>query len=101
MVQFPSMAPLQGALPNMLNPSGMPPPSMLPSFAPPSGMPPSSMPPLGLIRTSSLGAPSSAWMPQSSPYTSVMPPHAPPYASGMPPGKIIQSLSLQKYIFPA
>ncbi|GMN50485.1 hypothetical protein TIFTF001_019643 [Ficus carica] len=83
---FPSMAPLQGALPNMLNPSGMPPPSMLPSFAPPLGMPPSSMPPSGLMRTSSLGAPSSAWMPQSSPYTSVMPPHAPPYASGMPPG---------------
>ncbi|XVE98208.1 hypothetical protein REPUB_Repub03eG0085800 [Reevesia pubescens] len=54
---FPSMASLQGALPNM------PPPS-------------------GLVRTSSLGTPSSAWMPpQSLPYASGMPLQSPPYAS--------------------
>ncbi|OMO86852.1 Arf GTPase activating protein [Corchorus capsularis] len=58
---FPSMASLQGALPNMA-------------------------PPAGLVRTSSLGPPSSAWMPpQSMPYASGMPPQSLPYASGMPP----------------
>ncbi|KDP32306.1 hypothetical protein JCGZ_13231 [Jatropha curcas] len=58
---FPSMAPLQGALPNM---------------------PPSS----GLQRASSLGTPSSAWMPsQSLPYPSALPSQPPPYASAMPP----------------
>ncbi|PON73339.1 Arf GTPase activating protein [Parasponia andersonii] len=67
---FPSMQSLHGALPNMVNPSGMP---------------PSVMPPSGLVRTSSLGAPSSAWMLQSSPYTSVFPPQAPPFASALPP----------------
>ncbi|XP_068337223.1 probable ADP-ribosylation factor GTPase-activating protein AGD14 [Pyrus communis] len=41
--------------------------------------------PLGLMRTSSLGAPSSAWMPlQSSPYSSAVPPQAPQYASQVP-----------------
>ncbi|KAK8559108.1 hypothetical protein V6N12_042392 [Hibiscus sabdariffa] len=55
-----SMASLQGALPN----------------APPSG----------LLRTSSLGAPSSAWMPpQSLPYASGMPSQSLPYASALPP----------------
>ncbi|XVF34798.1 hypothetical protein REPUB_Repub18cG0089400 [Reevesia pubescens] len=58
--KFPSMASLQGALPNV------PPPS-------------------GLVRTSSLGTPSSAWMPpQSLPYASGMPLQSPPYASGVP-----------------
>ncbi|XP_024029800.1 probable ADP-ribosylation factor GTPase-activating protein AGD14 isoform X1 [Morus notabilis] len=81
---FPSMVPLQSALPNVLNPSGLPPSGMPPSIIPTVGVPPSSMPPSGLMRTSSLGAPSSAWMPQSSAYTSVFPPHA-PYGSAMPP----------------
>ncbi|KAF2304553.1 hypothetical protein GH714_033312 [Hevea brasiliensis] len=58
---FPSMASMRGALPNM---------------------PPSS----GLQRTSSLGAPSSAWMPsQSLPYPSALPPQPLSYASAMPP----------------
>ncbi|XVF49219.1 hypothetical protein PTKIN_Ptkin03bG0251100 [Pterospermum kingtungense] len=57
---FPSMASLQGALPNV------PPPS-------------------GLVRTSSLGTPSSAWMPpQSLPYASGTPLQSLPYASAMP-----------------
>ncbi|XWS17223.1 hypothetical protein CRYUN_Cryun33cG0049900 [Craigia yunnanensis] len=57
---FPSMASLQGVLPNV------PPPS-------------------GLVRTSSLGTPSSAWMPpQSLPYASGMPLQSPPYASVVP-----------------
>ena len=47
-VQFPSMASLHGALPNV--------------------------PPPGLVRTSSLGTPSPMWMPaQSLPYASAMP----------------------------
>ncbi|GMI88586.1 NSP (nuclear shuttle protein)-interacting GTPase [Hibiscus trionum] len=55
-----SMASLQGALPN----------------APSSG----------LLRTSSLDTPSSAWMPpQSLPYASGMPSQSPPYASALPP----------------
>ncbi|KAM2193674.1 hypothetical protein ACFX1R_027934 [Malus domestica] len=42
--------------------------------------------PSGLMRTSSLGTPSSAWMPlQSSPYSSAVPPQAPQYASQVPP----------------
>ncbi|XP_062090732.1 probable ADP-ribosylation factor GTPase-activating protein AGD14 isoform X2 [Humulus lupulus] len=65
---FPSMQSLQGALPNVMNPSGMPPSVMQPS---------------GLIRTSSLGAPQSAWMPQS--YTPAFPPQAPQYGSALPP----------------
>ncbi|XWS72002.1 hypothetical protein CRYUN_Cryun02cG0003300 [Craigia yunnanensis] len=57
---FPSMASLQGALPNV------PPPS-------------------GLVRTSSLGTPSSAWMPpQSLPYASGMLLQSQPYASAVP-----------------
>ncbi|KAF4349543.1 hypothetical protein F8388_025907 [Cannabis sativa] len=61
---FPSMQPLQGALPNVLNPSGMP--------------------QSGLMRTSSLGAPPSAWMPQS--YAPAFPPQAAPqYGSALPP----------------
>ncbi|GMI83953.1 hypothetical protein HRI_002064600 [Hibiscus trionum] len=56
-----SMASLQGALPNV-------------------------SPPSGLLRTSSLGTPSSAWTPpQSLPYTSGMPSQSPPYASALPP----------------
>ncbi|XP_050368783.1 probable ADP-ribosylation factor GTPase-activating protein AGD14 [Argentina anserina] len=54
---FPSMSPSQGPLPNML-------------------------PPSGLLRTSSLGTPSSAWGPS---YSSGLPLQAPPYASQMPP----------------
>ncbi|KAL1159280.1 hypothetical protein V6Z11_A08G281200 [Gossypium hirsutum] len=55
-----SMASLQGALPNL------PPPS-------------------GLLRTSSLGTPSSAWMPpQSLPYASGIPSQSLPYASALP-----------------
>ncbi|XP_065851575.1 probable ADP-ribosylation factor GTPase-activating protein AGD14 [Euphorbia lathyris] len=58
---FHSMASLQGALPNV---------------------PPSS----GLQHTSSLGAPSSTWVPyQSLPFSSAMPPQQPSYASDMPP----------------
>ncbi|GMI97709.1 NSP (nuclear shuttle protein)-interacting GTPase [Hibiscus trionum] len=57
---FPSMASLQGALPNV------PPPS-------------------GPVPTSSLGTPSSAWMsPQSLPYASGMPMPSLPYASSVP-----------------
>ena len=63
-VQFPSMASLQGVLPNV------PPPS-------------------GLVRTSSLGTPSSAWMPpQSLPYASGMPLQSQPYASAVPQSKV-------------
>ncbi|TYJ24554.1 hypothetical protein E1A91_A08G268200v1 [Gossypium mustelinum] len=55
-----SMASLQGALPNL------PPPS-------------------GLLRTSSLSTPSSAWMPpQSLPYASGIPSQSLPYASALP-----------------
>ncbi|KAE7998770.1 hypothetical protein FH972_003281 [Carpinus fangiana] len=58
---FPSMASLQGALPNV---------------------PPAS----GVIRASSFGTPSSAWMqPQASSYASTLPPQAPPYAPALPP----------------
>lgn len=58
--QFPSMASLQTALPNI----------------------PSS----GLQRTSSLGTPALAWMPsQSLPYPSALPPQPPYHASAMPP----------------
>ncbi|KAK9936064.1 hypothetical protein M0R45_012927 [Rubus argutus] len=58
---FPPMASSQGALPNV-------------------------WPPSGLVCTSSLGAPSSAWMPlQASSYSSGLPLQAPPYASQMPP----------------
>uniref|UniRef100_A0A5B7AP74 Putative ADP-ribosylation factor GTPase-activating protein AGD14 isoform X1 n=1 Tax=Davidia involucrata TaxID=16924 RepID=A0A5B7AP74_DAVIN len=57
---FPSMASLQGALPNTTAPSG-------------------------LLRTSSLDAPSPTWMPPQSSYPSAMPPQAPSYASAMPP----------------
>ncbi|EOY30852.1 NSP-interacting GTPase, putative isoform 3 [Theobroma cacao] len=57
---FPSMASLQGALPNV---------------------PPAS----GLVRASSLGTPSSAWMPaQALPYASGMPSQSLPYASAVP-----------------
>ncbi|KAK8597827.1 hypothetical protein V6N13_095224 [Hibiscus sabdariffa] len=57
---FPSMASLQGALPNV------PPPS-------------------GPVPTSSLGTPSSAWMsPQSLPYASGMPSPSLPYAPSVP-----------------
>ncbi|XP_022749778.1 probable ADP-ribosylation factor GTPase-activating protein AGD14 [Durio zibethinus] len=57
---FPSMASLQGALPNVL-------------------------PPTGLRHTSSFGTPSSAWMPpQSLPYAPGMPLQPPPYASAVP-----------------
>ncbi|XP_048227677.1 probable ADP-ribosylation factor GTPase-activating protein AGD14 isoform X2 [Ricinus communis] len=58
---FPSMASLQSALPNMPTSSG-------------------------LQRTSSLGAPSAAWMPSHSlPYPSALPPQALSYASAVPP----------------
>ncbi|OUZ99717.1 Arf GTPase activating protein [Macleaya cordata] len=53
---FPSMASLQGALPNTEAPSG-------------------------LLRTSSVGAPAMGWMPQQSPMQSLM--QTPPYASAM------------------
>ncbi|KAJ0029974.1 hypothetical protein Pint_13136 [Pistacia integerrima] len=58
---FPSMVSLQGALPNMSHPSG-------------------------LLRTSSLGTPSPAWMPppQSSPHPLAMPSQTPTYGSAMP-----------------
>ncbi|PSS15610.1 ADP-ribosylation factor GTPase-activating protein AGD14 [Actinidia chinensis var. chinensis] len=58
---FPSMAPLQGALPNMSAPAG-------------------------LLRTSSLGTPTPTWMPFQSNYPLAMPPQAPSFASAMPPG---------------
>ncbi|KAJ9688491.1 hypothetical protein PVL29_014249 [Vitis rotundifolia] len=57
---FPSMASLQGSLPNM-------PPSM------------------GLLHSSSAGTQSTWTPPQSSLYPLAMPPQAPPYVSGMPP----------------
>ncbi|XP_042486073.1 mucin-17-like isoform X2 [Macadamia integrifolia] len=58
---FPSMASLQGALPNVARPTG-------------------------LLRTSSLGAPSSRWMhPQSPSYASALHPQLPSYASAMSP----------------
>nr|POE81244.1 isoform 2 of probable adp-ribosylation factor gtpase-activating protein agd14 [Quercus suber] len=58
---FPSMAPLQGALPNV-------------------------QPASGLMRTSSYGTPSSVWMaPQAPPYASALPPPAPSYVSAVPP----------------
>ncbi|OMO58062.1 Arf GTPase activating protein [Corchorus olitorius] len=67
---FPSMVSLQGALPNMA-------------------------PPAGLVRTSSLGPPSSAWMPpQSLPHASGMPPQSLPYASGMPPQSLPYSSAI-------
>ncbi|KAF8407018.1 hypothetical protein HHK36_006140 [Tetracentron sinense] len=58
---FPSMASLQGALPNMSAPAS-------------------------LLRTSSLGTPSPRWMPPQSPsYASVVPPHqSPSYTPAMP-----------------
>ncbi|XVE70365.1 hypothetical protein DITRI_Ditri10aG0066800 [Diplodiscus trichospermus] len=57
---FPSMASLQSVLPNVT-------------------------PPSGLMRTSSLGTPSSAWMPpQSLSYASGMPLQSPPYGSAVP-----------------
>ncbi|KAJ0091183.1 hypothetical protein Patl1_13204 [Pistacia atlantica] len=58
---FPSMVSLQGALPNMSHPSG-------------------------LLRTSSLGTPSPAWMPspQSSPHPLAMPSQTPTYGAAMP-----------------
>ncbi|KAL5574617.1 hypothetical protein UlMin_016316 [Ulmus minor] len=96
---FPSMASFPGAQPNMMPPSGMspsvmPPSNMLPSSMPSSGMlqsgmPPPSMPPSGLMRTSSLGTPPSAWIPQSSSYPSMLPPQAPHYASAMPPNAYV------------
>ncbi|XP_057506172.1 probable ADP-ribosylation factor GTPase-activating protein AGD14 isoform X2 [Actinidia eriantha] len=58
---FPSMASLQGALPNMSAPAG-------------------------LLRTSSLGTPTPTWMPSQSNYPLAMPPQAPSFASAMPPG---------------
>ncbi|XP_043810792.1 probable ADP-ribosylation factor GTPase-activating protein AGD14 isoform X4 [Manihot esculenta] len=71
---FPSMASLQGALPNM---------------------PPSS----GLQHTSSLGAPSSAWTPsQSLPHPSALPSQPPSYAPAMPPrpymGQVSSNMTL-------
>ncbi|GFY96316.1 NSP (nuclear shuttle protein)-interacting GTPase [Actinidia rufa] len=57
---FPSMASLQGALPNM------------PAQA-------------GVLRTSSLGTPTPAWMLSQSNYPPAMPPQAPSFASAMPP----------------
>lgn len=58
---FPSMAPLQGALPNV-------------------------QPASGLMRTSSYGTPPSVWMaPQAPPYASALPPPAPSYVSAVPP----------------
>ncbi|KAK3210765.1 hypothetical protein Dsin_015471 [Dipteronia sinensis] len=58
---FPSMASLQGALPN-------------------------ASPPSGLMRTPSLGTPTPAWMPpQPSSYPSAMPLQTPIYASTLPP----------------
>lgn len=60
-MQFPSMAPLQGALPNV-------------------------QPASGLLRTSSYGTPPSVWMaPQAPPYASALPPPAPSYVSAVPP----------------
>lgn len=65
---FPSMMPLQAALPNM------------------QGAIPNMLPATGILRTSSLGNASPAWMPQqSSSYPSAMPPQPPPYASAMHP----------------
>ncbi|XP_043703700.1 probable ADP-ribosylation factor GTPase-activating protein AGD14 isoform X2 [Telopea speciosissima] len=58
---FPSMASLQGALPNVARPTG-------------------------LLRTSSLDTLSSRWMhPQSPSYASALHPQSPSYASAMPP----------------
>lgn len=57
---FPSMAPLQGALPNM---------------APPAGMPP----------TSSMGNPAQSWMPHQASHPLAMPSQG-PYGSAMPSG---------------
>lgn len=66
------MMPLQAALPNM------------------QGAIPNMLPATGILRTSSLGNASPAWMPQqSSSYPSAMPPQPPPYASAMHPSKVI------------
>ncbi|KAF3441938.1 hypothetical protein FNV43_RR15854 [Rhamnella rubrinervis] len=65
-----------------------PPPVQAPTFpsmAPLQGTPTNMLPPSGLMRTSSLGTPSSVWMPQSSTYASALPPQAPPYPSALPP----------------
>lgn len=80
-MQFPSMASLQGALPNV-------------------------SPASGVIRTSSFGTPSSAWMPpQASSYASALPPQAPSYASAMPPSMyyffLKKIISLHAYAFSA
>ncbi|XP_071737241.1 uncharacterized protein [Rutidosis leptorrhynchoides] len=58
---FPSMAPLQNALPHL-------------------------GPPSGIHRTSSLGAPTPSWMPQQPSNPLAMPPQQTSYASSMPPG---------------
>jgi len=57
---FPSVASLQGALPNAAAPAG-------------------------LFHTSNLGTSSPSWMPSQSSYLSAMPAHAPTLASGVPP----------------
>ncbi|XP_052198979.1 probable ADP-ribosylation factor GTPase-activating protein AGD14 [Diospyros lotus] len=59
---FPSMASLQGALPNMVAPTQA-----------------------GLLHNSSLGTPSPTWMPSQLSYSSVMPPQAPSFTSAIPP----------------
>lgn len=72
------MASMPGALPNML-------------------------PQSGLVRTSSHGTPSSAWMPPSSSYTSACPAQTPPYAQPMPPAPsifmLLPTLSLIYFLF--
>ncbi|KAL6974365.1 hypothetical protein U1Q18_028547 [Sarracenia purpurea var. burkii] len=64
---FPSMASLQGALPNVTAPSG-------------------------LLRTSSLGTPSPTWMSSHSSYLPAMIPQTPSFASAMPPSAYGQQM---------
>ncbi|XP_028097659.1 uncharacterized protein LOC114297424 isoform X1 [Camellia sinensis] len=58
--EFPSMASLHGALPNVAAPAG-------------------------LLSTSSLGTPSTSWMPSQSSYISAMPAQAPSFTYAIPP----------------
>lgn len=62
-MQFPSMASLQGALPNVAGPAG-------------------------LMRTSSLDTPSPTWMQSQSSHLPGMPPLAPSFAPTMSPSNI-------------
>lgn len=81
---FPSMAPLQGALPNTVPQPNIHRTSSLGTWMPTQSYNP--LPPSNIQRTSSLGTPSSPWMSSQSSHPLSMSPQVPSYGSAVPSG---------------